>query len=159
VAVAGHVPDNCYFSSRSSCRTRAFPAFDPAGHANFSAEAVASWEARVGEVPSADAFRRYALAVLSSEDFRRAAAGALAVDYPRLPAPPDRAAFGAAVRLGAALEAAWLGAVKAPSDVVAEAVAALESFSVGHRSVASAELRLAIAGVPAQLPWLRDLGA
>lgn len=131
VGATAHAADNCWLSSRSSCRTRAFPTHRPDGVENLDAAAARAWCGF--DAPSADVLA-YALAVLASPAYRTRHDDALRADYPRLPPPPDRAAFEATVAAGRALAAAFA----APADGGARVV-------VGHRELASDALATAIA--------------
>ncbi len=125
-----HPPDNCYLSSRSSCRTRAFPTHGPDGAPNLDREAVTAWAGF--EVSSTD-LSRYALCVLASPSYRDRFDAALRSDYPRIP-PPSRASFDACVEAGAALARAFSDTESGAREVV-----------VGHRSLRSRSLHGAIA--------------
>jgi hypothetical protein len=91
--------DNCYFSSRSSCRTRAFPAKTPKGDPNLSAEGAA----RFGDRDRAAAF---ALAVIGAAPYRERFGDVLRRDYPRIP-DAEPAAIERLVSIGQALAAAF----------------------------------------------------
>ncbi|MGF1465515.1 MAG: type ISP restriction/modification enzyme [Sandaracinaceae bacterium] len=105
VALVRHLPDNCWLSARSSCRTRAFPAFGPDGAPNVGAGAGRLC-GRLDAGPTADALIRYAAGVLAGERYRRRFDGHLRLDYPRVPPPPDAGIFRRAVDAGLALEEA-----------------------------------------------------
>lgn len=122
--------DNCFLSSRSSCRTRAFPTHRPDGTPNLDGDRVRAWAGF--EVAPGDLLR-YALAVLAAPTYRSRHDVALRADYPRLPPPPDRSAFDACVRAGEATRAAF----EAPEDDG-------EPIVVGHRTVRSAALANAV---------------
>jgi len=108
-AVSREIPDNCYFSNRSSCRTRAFPTHTPDGSPNVSPRVSAAITERTGALPSADEVALYVLATLASSTYRTRFQEALRADYPRIPLPRGKESFVEAVRLGEALRAAWLG--------------------------------------------------
>lgn len=120
VAATDQLVDNCFFSSRSSCRTRAFPAKTPEGAPNLSATGAERFVDR-------DRAAAFALAVLSAEGYRLRFADALRRDYPQLPVaePPivDRL-----VSLGEELVTAYQRSGTAP-------------VTIGHRRV-SASARL-----------------
>ncbi len=130
-----HAVDNCWLSSRSSCRTRAFPTHRPDGSPNLRPAAVRAW---AGFEPSAGALVRYALAVLAAPTYRARHDDALRADYPRLPPPPDRASFEAAVAAGDALAAAFADPGAGGAEV-----------TLGHRRIRSDRLAAAIAGCDA----------
>ena len=131
--VCREVPDNCWLSSRSSCRTRAFPASASDGAPNLARHFASAWSDRLGEQLDANAFVYYSLAVLASPTYQRAFDEALRTDYPRIPPPPDVTSFRDVVGLGQALAAVLLSPL--PGD---------EPVDIGHRRVLSADLGLAI---------------
>ncbi|MBX3251909.1 MAG: methyltransferase [Myxococcales bacterium] len=99
-AASAIVPDNCFLSARSSCRTRAFPTHDAEGAPNLSAEGRA-W---LGSERSAQLLW-YALTWISSATYQARFEGLLAEDYPRV--PPPGPAFDALVESGRALVEAF----------------------------------------------------
>jgi predicted helicase len=109
-AVTRDVPDNCYFSPRSSCRTRAFPSHDPEGRENLSDEARARFSLAIGREPSVEEVSLFTLAILASETYRRHFEVVLRADYPRIPVPSGLESFERGVRLGGALKDTWLDA-------------------------------------------------
>lgn len=113
VAATRHLVDNCYFSSRSSCRTRAFPAHTPDGEPNLSEKGVAAFGDR-------DRAAAVALAVLSAPSYQERFGDALRRDYPRIPIEGD--ALEALIPLGSALAEVFESA----GEVVLE---------LGHRKV------------------------
>jgi hypothetical protein len=122
--VVRHVPDNCWLSTRSSCRTRAFPSHDPEGRPNVGAEVLRSWEQRLGTTLAARDVLPYALATLASPGYRERFGGELRLDYPRLLPPPDVQAWEAMVGAGEALCRAFLdrpARVDSPTMVVGHA--------------------------------------
>lgn len=121
VGVTRHAPDNCWLSTRSSCRTRAFPTHGPDGRPNVDADAVAAWARRLRAPPGPRQTLCYALAWLSCAAYRKALHGELLLDYPRLP-PPDPATFERIVAAGERLASAFAR----PGRRAAEPV------SVGH---------------------------
>lgn len=121
-AVSRHVPESCYLSSRSSCRTRAFPTHRPDGSSNVDAEAVRAWCGRALEPID---LVRYALCVFASEAYRERFGDALRADYPRLPPPPDEATLRACVEAGRSIERAFLEPVEERS----------REIDIGHRRV------------------------
>ena len=87
------VPDNCWLSSRSSCRTRAFPARMPDGTANLDRLLARRWSDELGVEVEVEGFLPYALGVLAAACYRHAFDAALRTDYPRIPPPPNAAAY------------------------------------------------------------------
>jgi len=108
VGVVDAVPDGCYLSARSSCRTRAFPVRDAAGQLNFAPGVANRFAERCGRAPSAQEFLHYALAVLWSARYRQRLDSELRLDYPRLPLPHDATELAALVAHGARLQALLL---------------------------------------------------
>lgn len=80
--VSRSMPDNCWLSARSSCRTRAFPTHGPEGEPNLGEEARALCD-------DPEIWVSYALAVLAAESYQERYSWLLAQDYPRLPPPGD----------------------------------------------------------------------
>jgi hypothetical protein len=95
--------DNCFLSTRSSCRARAFPTHDPQGAENLAPELAASFSERLGRVVTSTEVARYALALLASNDYRERHDQALRIDYPRIPWPESAARFDALCAAGADL--------------------------------------------------------
>jgi hypothetical protein len=81
------LPDNCWLSTRSSCRARAFPLVDPEGAPNLDRALAARTEDRIGAPFPAERFALWALAWMASPAYRATCDGALRADYPRIPAP------------------------------------------------------------------------
>ncbi|MEZ4335264.1 MAG: type ISP restriction/modification enzyme [Sandaracinaceae bacterium] len=127
---SAHAVDNCWLSSRSSCRTRAFPTHRPDGTPNLATDAVEAW---AGFVPAPGALVRYVLAVLAAPTYRSRHDGALRADYPRIPPPPEPAAFEAAVAAGEAVRAALAQGADGGVEVV-----------LGHRRIRSDALSAAL---------------
>ncbi len=98
------VPDNCFLSTRSSCRARAFPLRTPEGALNVSADVI---EALACLDRDADAFLFYALATIAAPSYRTQNEDALRLDYPRIPMPIDGAAYDAKVEVGREIAAAF----------------------------------------------------
>jgi hypothetical protein len=108
VASSADVPDNCFLSNRSSCRTRAFPSALPSGAPNLDEAAAAIVFARAErEVAVRDAMD-YALGLLAAAGYRARFEAALLRDYPRLLPPPSAVAFEAIRRAGEALRLAFV---------------------------------------------------
>lgn len=120
--------DNCFLSTRSSCRARAFPARTPDGADNLAPELRDACEQVASRAVSAEDFQHYALAFLASTRFRERFDAALKTDYPRIPRPRERAHWDELVRCGRELAVRLGGAREAPS---------LEAE--GEEGVASAE--------------------
>lgn len=133
VGVAYHLPDNCWLSTRSSCRTRAFPLRSPDGTPNLSAIVADGWSERLGVPVDAEGFLLFALGVLAAPSYRRAFDAALRIDYPRVPAPEDRHTFDAIRAAGRQVAAAFAG--PAGGDPV----------EVGHHRTRSSALHAAVA--------------
>jgi hypothetical protein len=93
--------DNCFTSARSSCRARVFPERTPDGAPNVGD--LDRFADALDAAPSASDLLRYAFAVLASSVYRVRFDSALRADYPRLPPPPDQAAFRAVAFAGDAL--------------------------------------------------------
>ena len=119
--VARRPVDNCWLSSRSSCRTRAFPTHRPDGSPNVG---DAAWGVTSGERLAA-----YALAFLAAPSYRARFDAALRADYPRIPPSDD---FEAIADVGLILTAAFRAASTGPE------------VRVGHRRVASRALSEAL---------------
>ena len=100
---ASEVIDNCYLSTRSSCRARAFPTHGPDGAPNLDRRLLARFADHLGREPSALELVHYALSWLASGDYRARHDAALKADYPRIPWPSDAAGFEARVSLGRTL--------------------------------------------------------
>lgn len=98
--VATAVVDNCYLSTRSSCRARAFPTHGPDGAPNLEPGALARFALPLGRVPSPLELVHYALSWLASPAYRARHDAALKADYPRIPVPEDAARFDARAALG-----------------------------------------------------------
>jgi predicted RNA methylase len=120
--------DNCYLSARSSCRARAFPSHAPGGAPNLGPSIAAALSERgVAAVP--EDVLAYLAAVLSSASYVERFGAALALDYPRVPLPPDRAAFERLAARGREIAAALAGEA---APVTARAGRALAR--VGHHA-------------------------
>ncbi|MFW5875407.1 MAG: type ISP restriction/modification enzyme [Myxococcota bacterium] len=102
------VPDNCWLSARSSCRTRAFPTHRPDGAPNLDPAVAALFAERVEGPVHAGDFLRYALGVLASRSYRQGHDALLRVDYPRLPLPSGATVFRERVAAGDAVLRALL---------------------------------------------------
>ncbi|MGE0789620.1 MAG: type ISP restriction/modification enzyme [Sandaracinaceae bacterium] len=135
---AREVVDNCWLSSRSSCRTRAFPTAAPDGQPNLS-ELGRSWGM------SAEDLARYVLAWLAAPAYRARYDARLRADYPRI--PPPGAGASALVAAGERVRAAFEAVDGSDASPIR---------AIGHREVRSARLaeavdaaeRAALAGLP-----------
>lgn len=121
-----HPVDNCWLSSRSSCRTRAFPTHRPDGAPNVSELAVA-WGLADGPT-----LVRYALAVLAARSYRERYDSRLRLDYPRIPPPGPEAE--ALIEAGDAIARALI-----------EGAPRGDEHTIGHRAVRSGALGEALA--------------
>jgi hypothetical protein len=135
-AASRAIPDNCFLSTRSSCRTRAFPVRDADGRENLDPVLRATWGDRLGLVVEAIDFVRYALAVLASPRYRARFDDALHLSYPRIPEPRDAKLFRSAVLAGEAL-------VRAFTTMPRESDGDVE-VAIGHHRVRSGALARAI---------------
>lgn len=96
---ATSIVDNCFLSTRSSCRARAFPSHRADGSPNLGPEIVSALRAlRIDAEPN-DVLA-YAGAWLSSTRVRARFGPHFLRDYPRIPLPRSAEAFGALARLG-----------------------------------------------------------
>ncbi|MFI5307758.1 MAG: type ISP restriction/modification enzyme [Polyangiales bacterium] len=95
--------DNCFLSTRSSCRARAFPTHDSHGRENLAPELAARFSERLGRVVTSTELARYALALLARKDYRERYDQALRIDYPRIPWPESAARFDELCAAGADL--------------------------------------------------------
>jgi hypothetical protein len=86
-------PDSSWLSSRSSCRTRAYPAYTPSGAPNLDPRIHHDLTARLGTAPTPADFILYALAFVASPDYQRRFDAALRLSYPRIPPPDDLDGF------------------------------------------------------------------
>ena len=125
--IARAVPDNCWLSTRSSCRTRAFPPVDPTGRDNLAPEVVSRFACE-----SAADFIAYVAAVISAPRYRAEFDAALRVDYPRIPPPSDADERARVIAAGERVIAAFAD------------VARGETVEVGHVRVSSDALASAI---------------
>jgi hypothetical protein len=132
------VPDNCWLSTRSSCRTRAFPTTDPCGAPNLSPLVAERWANDLGSSVSVVDFVYYALAVLSATSYRARYDEPLRRDYPRIPPPREVNTFRAVTDAGRAVAQALLALdTDAQSDDGPE-------VHVGHVTVRSHTLVAAV---------------
>ncbi|MET0391175.1 MAG: type ISP restriction/modification enzyme [Polyangiales bacterium] len=106
--------DNCYLSTRSSCRTRAFPSCDPDGRPNLSPQLSAALGAVLGAAPGVLAFQHYCFAILSATSYRTRWNAELLRDYPRIPLPPTAAQFHALATAGEAVAALYTTPLTTP---------------------------------------------
>jgi hypothetical protein len=131
------IVDNCYLSNRSSCRTRAFPAFDPEGRDNLEPNGAAAIVAGAGGDARAADVLPYVLAVLASADYRRRYDRFLRLSYPRIPPPPDAETFARVGAVGRELIAAF-------GQRSSDEVGASDPVSVGHHSLEASSLARAV---------------
>jgi hypothetical protein len=129
--------DACWLSTRSSCRTRAFPTHTPDGAPNLDPEIAARWSDAIAAPIDVEGFALYALATMASARYRREHAAILPLDYPRLPPPASAERYRDAVRAGRAL----LDALTAPARRPGSAV------RVGHTVVQDAAVAAAVDGI------------
>lgn len=108
--------DNCFLSTRSSCRARAFPLRAPNAEENLARELSEPCADQLGVPVTAGAFARYALAILATDSFRQRFDAELHADYPRLPRPHSVSAWRALVDIGDRLWALWTSPVAGSSD-------------------------------------------
>jgi hypothetical protein len=142
------VPDNCWLSTRSSCRTRAFPSHGPDGAPNLCPDALHAWETRIAAPIHVHDLMAYALAHLAAPTYREAFGGALRSDYPRLLPPPDAPTWVRMLAAGQALFDAFDGGVI--NDV------ATPPLTLGHWEVpAPPPLRAAVAAAGEAFDALR----
>ncbi|AKF07587.1 type ISP restriction/modification enzyme [Sandaracinus amylolyticus] len=97
------LPDNCWLSTRSSCRARAFPLCDPEGAPNLDRDLARRAEDASGAALDARTFATWALAWMASQPYRDRCDDALRTDYPRIPAPRDGTELARIARLGEAI--------------------------------------------------------
>jgi hypothetical protein len=112
---AGFTIDNCFLSTRSSCRARAFPLRAPEGEDNLSRELRERCSDQLGVAITASEFARYALAILAADSFRQRFDAELHADYPRLPLPHSLEAWNALVAIGADAWRLWTSPIAAAS--------------------------------------------
>lgn len=154
------VPDNCWLSTRSSCRARAFPLRDPDGAPNLDPDLRARAEDAIGAALEPETFAAWALAWMACAAYREACDGALRDDYPRIPPPPDARALAELAARGRALIDALTNATAsaAPRPPAAP-------VSIGHHDLAAtarspsraAALAAALAAADAALaPRIRE---
>ncbi len=146
--------DNCYLSTRSSCRARAFPALDPDGRPNVAPPIAEALAAR-GIEPAPTAVLRYLAAALSSPRYASAHADALALDYPRIPLPRDRDDFARLAALGERLERLLASAIAPPprGATSSELLVGHHRFDARDPTIgALAALRAEVDGAPRGAP-------
>ena len=102
------IPDNCWLSTRSSCRARAFPLRGPDGQPNLGAALAARAEHALGHPLDGEAFGAWALAWMASESYRTTFDHALREAPPRIPVPWSAEALASGERVGRALVRALL---------------------------------------------------
>jgi hypothetical protein len=112
--------DNCFLSTRSSCRARAFPLRAPGGEDNLAPDLRDRCSETLGVAVTPSEFARYALAILAADGFRQRFDAELHADYPRLPLPHSLEAWNALVAIGDRLWTLWTAPLLAASECVAE---------------------------------------
>ncbi|MEO0322940.1 MAG: type ISP restriction/modification enzyme [Myxococcota bacterium] len=127
-AMSDAAPDNCYLSSRSSCRTRAYPERTPERAPNLSDRARAALSAVGADEDDALGLLRYALAVLRVPAYGARFAGVLRADHPRVPLP-TKGSWASLREAGATFEAELLAADRGP------VAAGGASVAIGHRQL------------------------
>jgi hypothetical protein len=104
--------DNCFMSTRSSCRARAFPICTPSGDDNLSDALREPLEQRLGVPVRAAEVARYAIAFLAAPSYRQRFDVELHADYPRLPLPSSREAWEAAIGVGGRIWSLWTAPIE-----------------------------------------------
>ncbi len=132
-----HAPDNCWLSTRSSCRTRAFPTHGPDGAPNLDDTVSARWADRLGVRIRSEDVLCYVLAVLASPTYRHVHDAVLRLDYPPIPVPRDAVAFGSAVAAGHVLARVLCELGPKGRGPGAKDRAASARLRVGHVTLAS----------------------
>ena len=117
--------DNCFLSTRSSCRARAFPSHAPDGSENVGPEVHQALVAR-GIVATSVEVLAYVGAWLSSRTVRAQLGVHFLSDYPRIPLPRDAATFHALAQMGLRVQQAF---------AAHHLVAGEASDVVGHHAV------------------------
>ena len=134
--------DNCYLSARSSCRARAFPLYTPEGDENLAPATRDALAVACGEPQSAQQVQHYLLCVLSAACYRQRWDSELHQDYPRVPLPPDAAAFQQLSALGERLAALHASPFEATASVPEPPQGAL------HRDLQLTAAGVQLAGEP-----------
>jgi hypothetical protein len=137
LGVVRDVPDSSWLSTRSSCRTRAFPLRKPDGTPNIDLEVLAPWARTLGREPLSEEVIFYAAAVLSSSTYRTRFDLTLRLDYPRLPPPPSSDAYQAVVDAGRDVAALFL-------DLTLGGETGDRALDVGHHRIDHANLHRAM---------------
>ena len=140
-AVTRAIPDNCFLSTRSACRARAFPDHDPDGRQNLSEMATRELSSRLGRVPNTRDWVAYVAAFLVSPSYRRIFDSALRQDYPRLPWPASSEVF---TRIGKAGEAVCQAFLSLDSECGGPPETLGHEVAVGHFRVRSSALAAAV---------------
>jgi hypothetical protein len=102
------MPDNCWLSTRSSCRARAFPLSSPEGAPNLDPHLAHETSMALGRELDAATFAHWALAWIASRVYRKSENDALSADYPRIPPPRDLTELEIFVTHGEAIARAFL---------------------------------------------------
>jgi predicted helicase len=119
------IADNCWLSSRSSCRARVVPVRTPEGAPNIGEAVRAPLEAVVGAVSAEDVLA-YLLAWLAAPSYRARFDAALHEAPARVPLPLSAEAWRAIVEAGRRILHAFEADRHAPSDA---------ALVLGHRDV------------------------
>ena len=132
-AIARHVADSSYLSSRSSCRTRVFPSHTPEGRLNLDL----GFQARMSEVAQrhielVDVIA-YVLALLHCAEFTSRHADALRSDYPRVPLGKRAEQLEYFIRHGQALMDGFLA--EDSNRWIGSRTVQQPCFLVGHRAM------------------------
>lgn len=129
---ATSIVDNCFLSTRSSCRARAFPSHAPNGSENVSPDIHRELIARGIQATSIEVLA-YVGAWLSSRSVRAELGVHFLSDYPRIPLPRDAVAFQALAQVGLQVQQAFA----AHDLVVGEASDVVGHHGVGPRGLDS----------------------
>ncbi len=135
-AASASIVDNCFLSTRSSCRARAFPLYDADGADNLAKAVAVQLTERAGEgAGSAHSWLCYALAVLAAPSYRARFADALRADYPRIPWPDGQERFAALVAIGQELVAAFTEPLSAqPRPDLGVELPPQSTLRIGHHA-------------------------
>ena len=142
LAFATSILDNCFLSTRSSCRARAFPSHRSDGSPNLGLDIAAALCALGIDASPTDALA-YVGAWLSSTRVRARFGGHFLRDYPRIPIPRNAAKFTALVHLGHRLARIFTGAEgRAARDANTPEADGRAPEVVGHHAVGVRGLHL-----------------
>ncbi len=127
------MPDNCWLSTRSSCRARAFPLTDPHDAPNLDAQLALETSTQLGCELDVATFAHWTLAWLSSRVYREREYDALSADYPRIPPPRDLTELTLFVQHGQTIARAFLET----DETSAGDGACTSELQIGHHDVLS----------------------